>query len=169
MNSGVLIHRLRRALLLCVAGVMSACTAITDFDESRLKISLDEILVAENISLVSGSENSVLTLRFSKAFSGKDKVLFEQMPGNSLSIVLADDTSLPDAVVTQKRVLTTPTQTGEFNFVWDATGKIFVVTFFNPPEGQFPLVSGDALTLIIDVAENSLLYDDVYTFNISVD
>lgn len=169
MNSGVLIHRLKCALILCVVVGMSACTIITDFDESKLKISLDEILVAEKISLVTGSETSVLTLRFSKAFAGKDKLLFEQMPGNSLSIVLADNTTLPDAVVTQKRVLTTPAQAGEFNFVWDATGKIFVVTFFNPPETQFPLIVGDALTLIVDVAENSLLYDDVYTFNITVD
>lgn len=177
MNAGLLIHRLKRVLLLCTAGILAACTVITDFDESKLKTSLDEVLIDENISLVSvsesvsesGSETAMLTFRFSKAFTGKDKAVFDRMVGQSLNLVLADNTALPDAVITRNRVSSAPAQSGDFSLTWDATGRILVVSFFNPPAAQFLLTSGEQLTLIIDISENPLLYDDILTYGITVD
>ena len=162
-------HRLQYTSLLLVAVMLSACTVITDFDESRLKISLDDILTAGNISLRldSATDIGVLTLRFSEAFMGNDRVQLEQMIGTNLNVILADDSDRPDVEITRNRVTDTPAQAGDFQVVMGGGGKAVAISFVNPPANNFLLSSGDTVTIILDVAENTILDDGVFAWEIT--
>ena len=146
----------------------SGCTVITDFDESRIKLNLHEVLMNEFIQIGTIADVGTITLHFSKPFSEDDIDELYELFGNEITMDLAVDGVSTGSQITVNQVADTPKHPGEFQLTVGSGGRNALIVFYNGVPDDRIVQPGDAVVLVIHVAENSLIATDAYAYDTTV-
>ena len=157
------------AVLALLAGA-AACSVITDFDESRIKTNLHEVLFSEDITLTTEADVGYLNLEFAERFNADEVEMLEELVGVEIQMDLGPlARSTEGRQITQERVLETPANRGEYRLLLGSGGYRAKVTFYNGPADD-PIVSpGEKVRLVIYADENPVVAADKYAYEFTVE
>ncbi|MBN2714849.1 MAG: hypothetical protein JXX14_03275 [Deltaproteobacteria bacterium] len=158
------------AIGILAIGILAGCTAITDFDESRIKINLNKILFEESITFQTVDDVGYITLPFGNPLTPDECDSFDALVGEKLIFTVAKGGNTVGHDITKIRVDDVPGAPGEYAFGVGREGKRAVMSFYNRSESSTqPLVApNDMVTLLIHVDDNPLITPLTYEFNLLV-
>ncbi|MBN2527061.1 MAG: hypothetical protein JXR76_11760 [Deltaproteobacteria bacterium] len=167
---------INRAILMLCLGLAMACSVITDFDDSRVKLNLEKELYSEDIDIrtrihgdATGELGRIL-FHFKDMFESRDGAALVELFSNQMKLEIAE--AAPNAVgvrINVRAVKDTPVNPGEFQVAVGNEGALLVVTFFNGTGDDAIVTAGDDVKLILALDENPLLKNDILSYVVPVD
>ena len=148
-------------LIAATALLLSACTAITDFNmPSGGLYDLNANIPTPVTVTLAGDGTGSLVLNLTEplptAASGSDEDLLLLLTDGTIELTVTNDTTLVAFALTSgTRVTTTPTAPGQYLLSLDATRANLTVQFYNETTDGSTLQVGQGYTATIDVLDNA--------------
>jgi hypothetical protein len=150
-----------------IAGLLSACSAITDFDDSSKKIDPGSELGDELTVTINGSLG-LLDLEFKSTLPADDEDAVYDLIGSEIKLQVIDNQTNVGVDLTEKPVTDTPDAAGEYMVEISDDNKTVTITFYNQTVEGHALHPGGDYSALLHITANDFFTTGDNTFDIEV-
>ena len=150
-----------------MAGFLTACSAITDFNNPETKINFADELGDELAVTITDTLGTV-NLEFKTALPADNADAVYDMIGNEIILQIVDNESNVGVTLTEKPVSDTPAAAGEYMVNVSDDNTFVEITFYNKTVEGHALHPGGDYSALLHVTKNDFFETGDYTFAVTV-